>query len=805
MKRKSEKIIDALGSIDDRYVMECLPLLFVRPRHRRRNWLLAAACLALCIFAVPKVWPAISSYLLQSSTSVQPSEPGGPLQENADQADQEDPMIPQELPKLTLGTVDLSKEVTPLLAYSAEELLTGNPVDLEALPETMPVYRTADTAADWDAMEQALWAAADFLGVTGETARTEEGLELQNYEEAYIFVDQNLSMEIDLYADALRALPEGCGSDSLETAQAAADYLLKTYGAQLGMTQPTAAVAGGYYRLSPNVQRYDVVIYDAAGDTAEQLLQFSLSQITFHLDAAGVYAVEINRHALGEKCGDYPILTPQEAEALLLQGYGVTAVPETAQAESPELAAAELVYLAPDGAAFYIPYYRFLALLPESGQGSAQNEYGAYYVPAVHPAYISDNRFWKTQEAEQDDPANLPDLPKLALGTDYVGNGGGTLLAMDAAELLVGSPIDAENVPETLPVYRNLYPTNEVQDPEGWTPDEEAMEAALLEIAEQFGVDGEIVLYTIPYYDLSIGDDTWQIDVTGDLSVTVVPLVQVKNMQLPEGCGSDTLEAAEAAAAYLKEQFGETLGFAQPEAMAIGGDYSNLGEQCYQVVLYDGSGSPEEQMRNRWFHSASFYLYQDEVSFIEIQCAGPGEALGDYPVLSLEEAEALLRQGYGMTACPERPEELEIAKADLIYLDMTWFETYVPVYRFLVKMPGEHESGCNIYSVFYLPAVRPSYISDNRFWKTPDVEQTFEEKIWSAPDPDKIGSAAKEAFLTYFQENPEVMEAYGRYDLEFSEGGDVAVMKCSGPPPAEDSQSFEYDYSSGVVTPGASR
>lgn len=497
MKRKSEKIIDALGNIDDGYVLECLPLLFARPRHRRRNWLLAAACLALCIFAVPKAWPFISTYLLQSNTSVRPLESDSPVQEDADQTVQEDP-----------------------------------------------------------------------------------------------------------------------------------------------------------------------------------------------------------------------------------------------------------------------------------------------------------------DQTDQDDSTILPELPKLTLGTDYVGNGGGTLLAMDASELLVGSPIDAENVPETMPVYRNLYPTNEVQDPEGWTPDKEAMETALLEIAEQFDVDGETVWYSIPDDDVSIRNGTWQIDVAGDLSVTVV---QEKNMLLPEGCGSDTLEAAEATAAYLKEQFGETLGFAQPEAVVTGGDYSNLGEQCYQVVLYDGSGSPEEQMRNRWFHSAAFYLYQDEVSFIKIQYAGPGEALGDYPVLSLEEAETLLRQGYGMTACPERPEELEIAKADLIYLNMTWFETCVPVYRFLVKMPGEHESGCNIYGVFYLPAVHPSYISDNRFWKTPDVEQTFEEKIWSAPDPDKIGSAAKEAFLTYFQEHPEVMEAYGSYDLAFSEGGDVAVMKCSGPPPAEDSQTFEYNYSSGVVTPGTSR
>lgn len=451
MKQKSERILSALGDIDDRYVLECLPLLFAKPRHRRRSWLLAAACLALCVLAASKAYPYLAAQLAQQEDIAQPVEPVGPGLTDTDQPDSDDSADVLYLPMLTMGTVDLSGETPSLLLSGADTLLTGNPMDLEALPETLPVYRTADTAADWDAMEETLWAAADFLGVTGETARNDEGIELQNYEEAHIFVDRNQSVEIDLYAEELRNLPEGCGSDSLETAQAAADYFLETYGEQFDMTEPKAVVTGGYWRLTPSSQRYNVVTYDVAGDAVDQLVQFSLSQTVFCLDPEGVYYIEINRHTLGEKCGDYPILTPQEAEALLQQGYGVTAVPETAREETPEIASAELIYLAPEEAGFYIPYYRFLVPLPENEESGALKEYGIYYIPAVRPEYISDNQFWKTEEIEiglvyqqdtdipQGDPVNIVQERSVLDQEAYSGilENGGWVLGLDSQERIL--------------------------------------------------------------------------------------------------------------------------------------------------------------------------------------------------------------------------------------------------------------------------------------------------------------------------------------------------------------------------------
>lgn len=89
-------------------------------------------------------------------------------------------------------------------------------------------------------------------------------------------------------------------------------------------------------------------------------------------------------------------------------------------------------------------------------------------------------------------------------------------------------------------------------------------------------------------------------------------------------------------------------------------------------------------------------------------------------------------------------------------------------------------------------------------------EQAFAEKLWAAPDPDEVGDGAKEAFLAYFEENPDLLETYENYDLSFrrsvSEGREIAVLKCDGPLMAStgESQCFWYYYDDGTVTFGPS-
>ena len=48
-----------------------------------------------------------------------------------------------------------------------------------------------------------------------------------------------------------------------------------------------------------------------------------------------------------------------------------------------------MLYRTEPSCAYYLPYYRFLAELPEMGARDGLKHYGAYYVPAVESRYIA--------------------------------------------------------------------------------------------------------------------------------------------------------------------------------------------------------------------------------------------------------------------------------------------------------------------------------------------------------------------------------------------------------------------------------
>ncbi len=417
------------------------------------------------------------------------------------------------------------------------------------------------------------------------------------------------------------------------------------------------------------------------------------------------------------------------------------------------------------------------------------------------------------QPVEPDDPSReeadppLPDLPMLTLGTEFVGQGQNiqdTQGDNRVEQLQLGGLRDMDALPETLPVYQNAYPENEAGMYVGWEPDFEAMEATLREAAKRIGLDADEIMRGITSVHTGGATGSWiSVDVQGNISILLqTPLL------LPEGCGNETAESAENAAAYLLQTYGDQLEMEQPAAAVLGG--SGIENRSYEICIYDSAGTQEEQLVSQAFRSVVFDLEDSTgITHLTVNRRQLGEKLGDYPILSPDEAERLLLEGYGMTSVWDIPENLEVEAMSVIYLNMSWFDCYMPFYQFLVPTDTAM-GGIQAYATIYLPAVGPTYISDNRFWKTPDAVLTFEEKVWTAPDPDKVGGAAKEAFIAYFQGNPAVLETYGSYDLKFRasrwQDEDVAVMKCDGPLMGStgDSQTFLYYYSDGRVEFGAS-
>lgn len=174
---------------------------------------------------------------------------------------------------------------------------------------------------------------------------------------------------------------------TVEEAQQAVRYLWSIYGEPLGLAQPAPRLFLDYtYEGKPH---REFAVFDGSGDLADRLLQFSLGGLTFWDDEQGrLYGFRLSgTDVVGEKLGDYPVLSYEEAKELLAQGNCFTSVME----EFPgveRLAYTELVYRVSSGVV--APYYRFLVELPTLEMENGLKTYGAYYVPAVESAYITD-------------------------------------------------------------------------------------------------------------------------------------------------------------------------------------------------------------------------------------------------------------------------------------------------------------------------------------------------------------------------------------------------------------------------------
>ena len=178
---------------------------------------------------------------------------------------------------------------------------------------------------------------------------------------------------------------------------------------------------------------------------------------------------------------------------------------------------------------------------------------------------------------------------------------------------------------------------------------------------------------------------------------------------------------AEAAAVldYLAQQYRDLLDFAAPAAVSST-DYTFSGELNRSYQLYDAAGSAQEDILNYNLRSVSFFPNDSgALSAIRINDALLlAEKLGDYPVITPDEARELLAQGHYQTSVPTAfPGEEYIGKAELVYRGGRTEETLLPYYRFYVLLPEELQPDAAaedlaVYGAYYVPAIAGEYITN---------------------------------------------------------------------------------------------
>ena len=180
---------------------------------------------------------------------------------------------------------------------------------------------------------------------------------------------------------------------SYEELAETAEYLKKAYADFIGMERPTVNIHGGGYNIYLQ-QSYGIEFYDWTEDIVQRIIHYNFNRVAFYCNDQGkLFLARSFRPDLSRKVGEYPVITAAEAKELLLKGNYITTVPYGMPGEE-FIGKVELVYRVGEREEYYMPYYRFYVELPEAAMDDGLKAFGAYYVPAVESAYISDMPVW---------------------------------------------------------------------------------------------------------------------------------------------------------------------------------------------------------------------------------------------------------------------------------------------------------------------------------------------------------------------------------------------------------------------------
>lgn len=324
-------------------------------------------------------------------------------------------------------------------------------------------------------------------------------------------------------------------------------------------------------------------------------------------------------------------------------------------------------------------------------------------------------------------------------------------MAYDISELASANPWTEGTKLKTLPVYRNPVDYDRAGMPKIRSDDEarqaelEAIKTRLLEVTERLKLENARIRDNAPSQEeidavtekfASVGQevpegyfeptevvaeqDGIELTVGADLAVRIEfdPAID-----LPEEVHfsyNGTYEETKAAAEYLKEQYADLLGMEKSQVSLTGGDYTYDGQQMFGIEFFDAAGDKTQQIVNYNFNTARFACNDEgKLWLIDLNQPDLSQKVGDYPIISVEEAQSLLCAGNYITTVPEEfPGEEHIAKVELIYRDSRHDQYLMPWYRFYVEVPDmAQDNGLKTFGAYYVPAVSGEFLTGMPVWE----------------------------------------------------------------------------------------
>lgn len=308
---------------------------------------------------------------------------------------------------------------TALLAYDYAEIARVDPLDGE-LPQALAIYRgtLAGRCLNTDAMTETLREALTALGydaaladsaqlTTGydeESTQDPEAVARSLYEKfgigseldywsgiawmevdlpdgGVLSVNNELTLDITLTGDESGALTDEQAAEQADTILKANAGLLDALGGY-----DAVGLTGGDYSYDGSSRQFWAVLYRTGDTPSEQLAGYDLAQASFAADGTGkLLSLTLPGAARAESVGEYPLISREEAAALLADGSYLNAEYDEAAPAAAEIEQAES-YLCYTGgrALYYVPMWCFVIDEGErENTADGLHSYRPYYVPAV--------------------------------------------------------------------------------------------------------------------------------------------------------------------------------------------------------------------------------------------------------------------------------------------------------------------------------------------------------------------------------------------------------------------------------------
>ena len=143
----------------------------------------------------------------------------------------------------------------------------------------------------------------------------------------------------------------------------------------------------------PITEDFTELVFDNSGSLTDKILNYHFKGINYNNcdETGGLFAITYNNTDLSDKVGDYPIITADKAQELLLDGkYHTNVITDfDFDKDNANIAKVELVYRDLPSDEMFMPYYKFLVEIePDWRLKPGVKAYGAFYVSAIDGDYL---------------------------------------------------------------------------------------------------------------------------------------------------------------------------------------------------------------------------------------------------------------------------------------------------------------------------------------------------------------------------------------------------------------------------------